>query len=126
MTLTKPCLCGQSITVSLPAMPEADVQDLMRYLCCPTCASTPRPASPLAQDRAETSPAVQTIAAILNRAQLQRDAATGRRNKPSPTPPGTPRNAERLATLDGETNSLAGQGARTAGTLDDGSVNSPP
>jgi hypothetical protein len=124
MTLTKPCLCGQSITVSLPAMPEADVQDLMRYLCCPTCASTPRP--PLPPGRVETSPAVQTIAAILNRAQLQRDAATARRNKPSPTPSGTPRNAERLATLDGEANSLAGQGARTAGTLDDGSVNSPP
>jgi hypothetical protein len=77
MKLTKPCLCGQSITVSLPAMPEADAQDLLRYLCCPTCASTPRPAPPLPPGRGELRPALVTLESILSAATAQRDTAAG-------------------------------------------------
>ena len=78
MTLTCPCpLCRRGVTLTLPGSSEADATRLVGRVVCVECAQAPRPASPLPPGRAETSPAMLTLAAILNAATAQRDAATG-------------------------------------------------
>jgi hypothetical protein len=62
-------------------------------------------------------PALVTLESILNAATAQRDAATGRRNKPSPLATGTSGNASAVVTLGTNSNSLVAPFRALSGTL---------